>query len=334
MTNGAGPNGVLMYNRMSDGTLKGVATFFTNGKGTGAGLGTQGALAVNNTGRFLLVPNAGSNDISVLQISAGSLTTLGKTTSGGTMPGSIAIYGHLVYVLNIGSPNSVTGFLLHSDGTLVALPGSMRSLSGSDVTPPQVGFSPDGQFLIVTEKATNLIDVFPVHSDGTLGPIVSNPSSGMTPFGFAFGNNHQLFVSEAFGGAANASALSSYTLNADGTLTTITGSAPTMQTAACWVALGSGNQQVYTTDTGSATVTGFGVGPSGTVTLLNSDGDTGMTPAGSEPIDEAFSPDGKFLYVLTSTVPGISSFSAAGDGSLTPAGTSSAPASASGLVVR
>src|SRR5271170_2450558 len=67
MTNGAGPNGVLMYNRMSDGTLKGVATFFTNGKGTGAGLGTQGALAVNNTGRFLLVPNAGSNDISVLQ---------------------------------------------------------------------------------------------------------------------------------------------------------------------------------------------------------------------------------------------------------------------------
>jgi hypothetical protein len=49
-------------------------------------------------------------------------------------------------------------------------------------------------------------------------PLVQD-SAGTTPFGFAFGKRGQLPVSEAFGGAADASATSSCRLGSDGILT-------------------------------------------------------------------------------------------------------------------
>jgi putative transposase len=102
--------------------------------------------------------------------------------------------------------------------------------------PVEVGFDPSGDFLVVTEKATNKIDVFPVAPNGTLGAIMANASHGTTPFGFEFSDADTLIVSEAFGGAVDASAVSSYHLAPTGALTVVTGSAPTHQTAACWIA--------------------------------------------------------------------------------------------------
>ena len=74
------------------------------------------------------------------------------------MPVSVAARGRLVYVLNAGSDN-VTGFLLNNTGDLTAIPGSTRPLSGTGTGPAQVGFHPRGSQLVVTEKATNKIDV-------------------------------------------------------------------------------------------------------------------------------------------------------------------------------
>ena len=48
----------------------------------------------------------------------------------------------------------------------MALENSSRPLSGTGTGPAEVSFSPDGRNLVVTEKATNLLDVFPVDSDG------------------------------------------------------------------------------------------------------------------------------------------------------------------------
>jgi hypothetical protein len=46
---------------------------------------------------------------------------------------------------------------------LSPLPGSTRPLTGGVAADPaEVNFSPDGDFLIVTEKATNLIDTYTV----------------------------------------------------------------------------------------------------------------------------------------------------------------------------
>ena len=42
----------------------------TGGLGTGAGLGSQGALAFSDNGRWLFAVNAGSNDISAFAVPA------------------------------------------------------------------------------------------------------------------------------------------------------------------------------------------------------------------------------------------------------------------------
>jgi len=333
-TNAAGPNSVVVYQRLSDGTLNPGGLVPTGGSGTGAGLGSQGAVVLSDSNRWLFVVNAGSDEITVFEVERDGLEFADKVSSGGHTPISVTVHGRLVYVLNAGTPNNITGFLLNSEGKLISIPGSTRTLSAPAVGPAQVQFSPDGDLLVVTEKGANLIDVFPVGPNGLPGTRVSTASHGTTPFGFAFGKRNQLLVSEAFGGAPNASAMSSYLAHDDGSLTLVTGSAPTNQSAACWVVVNNSGRLTYATNTGSSSITGFHVGPGGELAILNADGRTGVTPAGSAPIDEAFSNDGRFLYALTSTVAGISGFRVEHDGSLIPTGNVSAPATASGLAAR
>lgn len=334
MTNAAGANSVMVYDRLDDGTLKPAGMVSTGGSGSGSGLGTQGAMVLNNSNRWLLVVNAGSGDITVFDVKHDRLESAGRFPSGGVMPVSITVKGRLVYVLNAGTPNNVTGFVLNNHGQLTPIPASTRALSAPATGPAEVEFSPDGDLLVVTEKGTNLIDVFPVERSGLLGPRVSTVSHGLTPFGFAFGKRNQLFVSEAFGGAPNASAVSSYVVHEDGSLMLVTGSAPTHQTAACWIVVDKGGRLTYTTNTGSSSISGFHIGAGGELKILNANGVTGATPAGSAPIDEAFSNDGRFLYTLTAGVTGISGFRVGPGGSLHSIGDVVAPAGAVGLAVR
>jgi hypothetical protein len=80
--------------------------------------------------------------------------------------------------------------------------------------------------IVVTEKATNNILVYTVEGCGYVdGPKVY-ASVGMTPFGFGFGKRSRLFVSEAFGGAPDASAVSSYIVSPEGDLAETIQSAP------------------------------------------------------------------------------------------------------------
>src|SRR5262249_30646305 len=132
-----------------------------------------------------------------------------------------------------------------------------------------------------------------------------------TPFGFTFADA-TLIVSEAFGGAAGASAVSSYDV-ADDQLESITRSAPTTQSAACWVAVTPDGRFAYTTNTGSGTVTGFQVARDGVLERID-DGVTGVP--GGAPIDAATSSDGDSLYVLDAARATIVSFGVHDDGSL------------------
>src|SRR5262245_34168610 len=229
------PNAVVVYSRSADGSLTPEGQVLTGGNGTGIGLGNQGGVVLSQNKRWLFVVNAGSSHVSVFRVLSDGIVLTDVLPSGGTMPLSVTVHGKLVYVLNAGFPNNITGFELNSDGKLIPLPGSARPLSASMTGPAQIEFSPDGDALVVTEKNTNIIDVFPIDRNGIPEQRVGIASHGTTPFGFSFGLRDQILVSEAFGGAANASAVSSYTLNPAGTLTLVTGSAPTMQSAACWV---------------------------------------------------------------------------------------------------
>ncbi len=327
MTNDSAANSVNVFRRLAGGKLSLAGTFATGGKGSGGGLGSQGSLVLHESHSWLLAVNAGSDDISVFHLSDSGITLSSRTLSGGHMPISVTISGRIVYVLNANAPSNIAGFTLEDDGSLTPIPNSIRLLSTASAGPAQVQFSPDGDQIMVTEKATNLIDVFPIGPDGIPDAILTTPSHGLTPFGFAFGKRNRVFVSEAFGGAANASAASSYNLDDSDMLQLISGSVPTNQTAACWLVVDPSGRFAYTTNTGSRTVSLFRIGKGGTLTLIST---AGSTPAGG-PIDAAFSGGGRFLHVLTANAATIVTFRVQRDGALMLVSTTAAPAKAAGL---
>jgi 6-phosphogluconolactonase len=322
MTNDAAGNEVLVYDRLADGSLISYAgAYATGGLGSGDGLGSQGGVILSDNGRYLLVVNAGSDQISVFEVEKDGLVLTDTEPSGGVRPISVAIHNDLVYVVhaggNVGNVDSVSGFRLDQHGELESV-GASSLLSADATDPAQVGFSPDGKFLVVTEKATNSIDAWPLDKDGTVSDSdrVINPAAGTTPFAFGFGHRNQLFVSEVFGGAAGAGAVSSYTLNNDGTLPVIDGSVPNNQTAPCWLVVTKGGRFAFTTNTPDDSLSAYAIDFEGGIELVDANGRTGEPGAGTNPLDMDLSDDGRFLYTLNIGNGTISTFRVMPDGTL------------------
>jgi 6-phosphogluconolactonase (cycloisomerase 2 family) len=335
LSNAAGGNEVLAFTQGKDGTLSPAGAFATGGAGAGAGLGSQGALVMSKDGKWLLAVNAGSNDISVFAVEEDGLELVDVEPSGGVMPISVTIHKNLVYVLNAGGSGNISGFSLSKKGILSLIPNSTLPLSnggaGAAPGPAQIEFSPDGSQLVVTEKASNLIDTYAVNKRGLAeGPSV-HPSAGQTPFGFAFNRSGVLVVSEAFGGAPDASAASSY-FAGNGALELISASVPTHQTAACWVVITQNGKYAYTTNTGSGSISSFEIGKEGSLTLLEAQ--AGFTGDGSTPIDAALTRNSRILYVLASGTDQIAAFQVGADGSLEALGSVGVPDGSVGLAAR
>jgi 6-phosphogluconolactonase len=337
-SNAPGGNEILVFGRDVDGGLTHEGSVATGGSGTGGGLGNQGGLVLTDDERFLFVVNAGSDSISAFAIGPDGPELVDTVPSGGVRPVSIAVDRRLLYVVHaggvVGAQDSVTGFRIGPDGTLEPIAGSSQPLSADSTAPAQVGFSTDGRFLLVTEKATNAISVFPVQADDSLGSGSVQPSVGMTPFGFDVDRRGRIFVSEAFGGAPEASSVSAYEIDADGNLAVLDASSPTTETAACWFLIGPDGRFGYTTNTGSGTLSGFSIGQDGRLTLLDADGATAASAGG--PIDLDFSRDGRSLFVLNGGANTLAAFLVnRSDGSLTEAGlVGGLPAGANGLAAR
>jgi 6-phosphogluconolactonase len=315
-TNAVAGNEVLVYAAPRGGALTLQARLATLGQGTGTGLGNQGAVTLSGNGRFLFVVNALSNSVSTFLIRRSGLELRSTVDSGGQRPISVTEHGGVVYVLNAEGAGNVTGFR-NIAGTLQPLSNSTQALSAASGTgSAQVGFSPDGDVLLVTEKATNKLTSYRVGRDGRIDAPVVTASAGATPFGFAFDRRGHALVSEAFGGAVNASAVSSYGfedwLPAKPML--ISASVATTQTAACWVVVTPNGRHAYVTNTGSGTISSYSVQRSGKLTLAQG---IAATSVGG-PIDAAISADGRGLFVLNAGSRSITSFAIARDGALTP----------------
>lgn len=307
MSNAASGNEVLIYERRKTGALKSAGAVATGGLGTGGGLGNQGGLILDPANRWLFAVNAASDDVSVFAVEEDGLSLVDVEFSNGVRPVSLTVHDDLLYVLNAGS-DEITGFRVGADGSLAPLPGSTRPLSGASTGPAQVQFNTDGNVLVVTEKATNRIVTFTVDADGyASGPMVHD-SVGATPFGFAFGKRDILLVSEAAGGAEDASSVSSYRVSGDGGLDVIEGGVATTETAACWVVVSSDGRFAYTTNTGSGSLSGYRVGFGGELSLLRRNGVSGRTGRDSGPIDMALSNDARNLYTLNAGNHSISAF--------------------------
>src|SRR5207302_8891655 len=93
-------NAVAVFGRAADGTLAPQGQFPTGGAGTGAGLGSQGAVVLSNDNRQLFAVNAGSNSISLFTVRPNGLELDATVRSGGTQPISPTGHGSPLYRLN------------------------------------------------------------------------------------------------------------------------------------------------------------------------------------------------------------------------------------------
>jgi 6-phosphogluconolactonase len=330
LSNQAGGNQVLSYKVAANGQLSFSEACSTGGNGTGGGLGNQEAVVLTKDKEMVLAVNAGSNSISSLKVTGNGLRLRSTVNSGGVRPVSIAVHDDLVYVLNAGGNGSISGFRLLNNGRLQPIPHSTRPLSVAATTAPaQISFVLGGRVLVITEKATNTITTYKVNALGIPGAMHTITSASPTPFGFAKGRLGVVFVSEAVGGAAGASVLSSYRVTPNGEISLVQGSVGAGQSAACWVVITSDGKFAYATNTASNNLSTFNINVfSGAISV--SQAISATTPAG--PIDAALTGNSKFLYVLNSGDNSISAFKVGSSGSLSNVQTlTGIPAGATGL---
>jgi len=324
--NTAGMNTVAGFDRHADGSLSPIAgsPFAAGGAGTGAGIGSQGALQASSDGRFLLVADAGSSQVSVLRIrDDGSLRRVedSPVASGGTSPVTIAVHDDLVFVGNSGAVSSYAGFRLNEGGDLRPLEDSTLSLP-SGTQPGDVLFSSDGTHLVGTRIGTGVgaatlpseIDSFSVDEDGHLSAAPGSPfaAQGAGPFGSEFRptNSSQLFVSNAHDGPGNGT-ISAYDVTRNGTLDPIDGSPfADKQTAPCWVEITHDGNFLFTVNTAVPSISRFSIGADGTLTLLGST--PFKSPSGLGPEDARLGPRGDKLWVVDSGAAKVSAFAVSG----------------------
>jgi 6-phosphogluconolactonase len=317
-SNAVGGNVVFAFTRRGDGALSKTGEFPTGGNGVGGDvdpLQSQNSLVLADDRQHLYVVNAGSNTVSTFSIAPNAtLRLVGTISSGGVRPISLAVTNHDMFVLN--ADNSVATLALDDAGVPRGAPVARVSLGDASDGPSTIAATRDGDFLFVTERSANAIDVLRADAHDVLSLVERHPSSGAVPFGFAVTKRAQVIVSEAAGDAPNGAA-SSYDLARDGSLTSITSSLSTHQAASCWLVLTNNDRFAFVANAGSGSISGYAVASNGTLTALDPSGRTGITTPDATPLDMSVTRDGKFLYALQTGTGTIGSFAIAADGRLT-----------------
>lgn len=218
INNDPNDNEVLVYRILSDGTLNYVTAVSTSGQGSRI---TEpdpffGQSSVVVYGQSLFVVNAGSNTVSMFNISPQDPTQITLQTTvdtNGDYPVSIAVNSQYVAVLNGGAESGFRVFSWDPNGTLNPLLDWDRSipLDPPQSTPPvgptntmsQILFSPDNKALLVAYKGTSesqpgAILIYPI-SDTTLAssPVKNIPQNGYLPFSMIPIKNNGLLVTDA-----------------------------------------------------------------------------------------------------------------------------------------
>jgi 6-phosphogluconolactonase (cycloisomerase 2 family) len=314
-TNDAGENRVIAFSRAADGTLSQLGSYPTGGVGDGiAHLTSQGSVVLTGDRRHLLVTNASSGDVSLFDVSSGT-PSLVQTIATGPAPKSIAEHAGLVYVLNTGGPN-IVGFRIAGDSLEPLADATSELAPGSD--PAQIGFTPDGSTLVITERGTNAIALYPVDDAGRLGDPQMNPSSGPTPYGFAFTRGGTLIVTEAFGAEVGRAAASSYVVRGR-SITPVSRSIGNGRSEICWAVMSKDGRYAFTTNFADGAVSRYAVADDGTLTLEDAtagvavDGQTGLR-------DEDLSDDGHFLYAIDADSRRVFGWAVDTNGALSPIG--------------
>ena len=325
----AAHNEVIAFARGADGSLSPAGRFATGGAGDdNAHLPSQGSVTLTRDRRHLLVTNVASNDVSVFAVNGGMLE-LTKTVPTGMAPRSVTEHDGLVFVLNTGDA-MIKGFRL-VDGDLVPIDGGSRALSTPDGA--QVGFTPDGRALVVTERGGDKISAYAVGMDGMLGEARTIDSLGATPYGFAISNDGTLVVTEAFRAEKGAAAASSYRIDGDAIMPG-TASIGNGRSEICWAVISNDGRYAFTTNFADGAVSRYAIAMDGSLTL--EDATAAITEDGRPGLrDEDLSDDGRYLYAIDADQGQIVAWSGDDRGRLTAAGSwGGLPTTIAGLAAR
>ena len=316
-------NTVVAYDRTPAGGLTQVGSYPTGGLGgILAGsvvdhLASEGSLTYDAASHLLFAVNAGSDSITVFAVNGDHLTRRQVIGSGGSFPVSVTADHGRVFVLNAREGGSVQGFRL-AGGHLVRIPAWHRGL-GLDPdqtpeftsTPGQIGFTPDGDQVIVTTKnGGNSVLVFHA-GPGRLREPVDTSLPGTVPFGFDFDGAGHLALTEA-----GPNAVATFDVHANGSLTALA-TAATGQAATCWIV--TTGQNAFASNAGSGSLSGYRIAAAGGLTAL------GNTATDAGTVDGAVSSDGAYLYVQAGASGTVDSYRVGADGSLTSTGSQVVP---------
>jgi 6-phosphogluconolactonase (cycloisomerase 2 family) len=327
MSNSAAGNSIAMLKRTPSGGLVNTGIFSTRGIGSGPGetvtsdpLGSQNSLKLSDDAQWLFAVNAGSNQISAFKVRENRLQLTSVVNSGGVYPTALTVSGNVVYALNAGGNGTVAGFRLSRNGQLKPIPGSIRSLNLATpnmskqpnllFSPADVGISPDGDWLVVTDKnfgGIGKILTFKVDDDGVLSknPVIT-ASPDPVPFGFTFDRRGHLLVTETAVGA-----MTSYNINDNGTLQPISlsvsnGNRPFLSTQPCWV--DTTRNFAFVVNTLSQDVTSYRLNRRGELSLVAATSVQLGTAGEAGAIDIAISGDSRFANVVTGDTGIVRSF--------------------------
>jgi 6-phosphogluconolactonase len=249
------PNDVIAFRRSDDGSLDRIGSVATGGDGSGPPhLPSQGSVALTGDGQHLLVTNAGSDDLSVFWVASDGSLELRDRVDTGSAPRSVAERDGLVVVLNTGEP-SLVSFRLGAD--VEPVPGGKQALE-TNADPAQVGFSPDGAMVVITQRGTDSIVTYQVGADGSFGTSSTVASQGPTPYGFGFTSSGTLVVTEAFRAENGAAAASSYAI-VDGSLEPRSGSVGNGRSEICWAVVTPDGRFAFTTNFADGAVSRYAV---------------------------------------------------------------------------
>ncbi len=308
-TDGTLGNQVIAFFRHSDGTLTEAGRFATGGLGTGAHLVSAGSvtLANINGNQFLYVINTLTSDISVFSVQPTHLAFVQRVPSGTLRPAGVTVHGSLLYVVGEVSAN-INGFTIDNSGKLTNIPGSSRVVDGAQASEPfQVLFDNTGTLLAVSDENINAVSTFVVDPTTglTQGPIFNN-AFGINPFGMIFDQFNHLFVTAGGFDVPNVSDMSSFTINAGGTLQVVSPNVLNHRQFECWIAITSdagfnGGHFGFTDNTGDSTISSYFIKPDGSMTLVNSVAATAAAFPLPGIVDNGMSPDSKYYYAASFT---------------------------------
>jgi 6-phosphogluconolactonase len=264
-------------------------------------------IAVDPTSHYLYLASLNDGTVGGFAIdqTTGALTPLmGAPYGAGTGAGAIPAFspnGKFLYVMNQNA-NTVSGYTIASDGSLSNITGS--PFASGVTTPTWISFTPNGGFAYVSGSGSNNIAAFTADPNtGVLTPIASGiyATNDSYPASITIDNaGKHLYVPNKHGAT-----ISAFTINGDGTLTSIGSVAAGGLTTFLQIEV---NGKYAYASSGNATTNGlYGYAIDATTGAL-----TALTGSpyvtGSQPLFVTIDPSGTYAYTANYGSANVSGF--------------------------